>query len=97
MFDPPSLPRLPIGLMGTAKPPSLHPSASGSALPGICKDLIGSALARLRGSLGGEESAADRLVWDLLSVRSAVAFVSAAYEGLDDDGQENRKPPRRSL
>ncbi|XP_061096949.1 kinesin-like protein KIF14 [Conger conger] len=77
------------GLMGVNKPPSLHPSVSSSALPGICKDLIGSALARLRGSLGGEESAADRLVWDLLSVHAAVTSISGTYDGLDDDSQEN--------
>ncbi|XP_035272108.1 kinesin-like protein KIF14 [Anguilla anguilla] len=77
------------GLMGVSKTPSLHPSGSDSALPGICKELIGSALARLRGSHGAEESVADRLVWDLLAVHAAVLSISGTYEGLDDDSQEN--------
>ncbi|KAJ8277956.1 hypothetical protein GJAV_G00082120 [Gymnothorax javanicus] len=77
------------GLMGVNKPPSLRPSGSDSALPGICKDLIGTALARLRGSHGGEESVADRLIWDLLTVRAAVTSISSMYESLDDDSQEN--------
>ncbi|KAJ8384537.1 hypothetical protein AAFF_G00204520 [Aldrovandia affinis] len=77
------------GLMGVSKPPSLHPSASDSALPGICKNLIGSALARLCGSHGVEESMADKLTSDLFVVYTAMVFISRMYDSLDDDSQEN--------
>ncbi|CAB1314346.1 unnamed protein product [Coregonus sp. 'balchen'] len=53
------------GLMGVAKPPSLHPSSSDSALPGICKDLIGQTVGQLRQCHSHEESMADRLTSDL--------------------------------
>ncbi|XP_048039068.1 kinesin-like protein KIF14 [Megalobrama amblycephala] len=77
------------GLMN--KPPSLHSSTSDSALPAICKDLIGSAVARLRSCQSAEEneSLADKLTLDLLVVHSAVRSIADLYEHLDDDGQEN--------
>ncbi|XP_036375819.1 kinesin-like protein KIF14 [Megalops cyprinoides] len=77
------------GLIGVSKPPSLHPSASDPALPGICKDLIGSALARLRGSQGGEETMADKLTSDLLAIYTAVMSIASMYDSLDDNSQEN--------
>ncbi|KAI1891501.1 hypothetical protein AGOR_G00144460 [Albula goreensis] len=77
------------GLLGVNKPPSSHTSASDPALPGICKDLIGSALACLRGSHGAEESMADSLISDLLAVHTAVVSISSMYESLDDNSQEN--------
>ncbi|KAJ8376171.1 hypothetical protein SKAU_G00067510 [Synaphobranchus kaupii] len=77
------------GLMGVSKPPSLHPSAPDSALPGICKDLIGTALARLWGSHGAEETMPDRLISDLVAVHAAVTSISSMYDSLDDNSQEN--------
>ncbi|KAK7126943.1 hypothetical protein R3I94_018200 [Phoxinus phoxinus] len=77
------------GLMN--KPPSLRSSTSDSALPGICKDLIGSAVSRLRSCQSAEEneSLADKLTLDLLAVHSAVRSIADLYEHLDDDSQEN--------
>ncbi|XP_041745611.1 kinesin-like protein KIF14 isoform X2 [Coregonus clupeaformis] len=77
------------GLMGVAKPPSLHPSSSDSALPGICKDLIGQTVGQLRQCHSHEESMADRLTSDLYCVYMAVTTISDLYNGLDDDSQEN--------
>uniref|UniRef100_A0A8C9WUI2 Kinesin-like protein n=1 Tax=Sander lucioperca TaxID=283035 RepID=A0A8C9WUI2_SANLU len=76
-------------LMGVAKPPSTHSSSSDSALPGICKELIGQSVARLRGCTGTEESMADRLVSDLHLMYLAVQTISDLYDNLDDDSQEN--------
>uniref|UniRef100_A0A8C1JIR3 Kinesin family member 14 n=1 Tax=Cyprinus carpio TaxID=7962 RepID=A0A8C1JIR3_CYPCA len=77
------------GLMN--KPPSLHSRTSDSALPAICKDLIGSAVARLRSCQSAEEteSLADKLTLDLLAVHRAVRSIADLYEHLDDDSQEN--------
>ncbi|RXN20580.1 kinesin KIF14 [Labeo rohita] len=85
-------PRLSLaeGLMN--KPLSLHSSTSDSALPAICKDLIGSAVARLRSSCQSaeeSESLADQLTLDLLAVHRAVRSIADLYEHLDDDSQEN--------
>lgn len=76
------------GLMN--KPPSLHSSTSDSALTGICKDLIGSAVSRLRSCQSAEEneSLADKLTLDLLAIHSAVRSIADLYEHLDDS-QEN--------
>uniref|UniRef100_A0A673IXC8 Kinesin-like protein KIF14 n=1 Tax=Sinocyclocheilus rhinocerous TaxID=307959 RepID=A0A673IXC8_9TELE len=73
------------------KPPSLHSSTSDSALPAICKGLIGSAVARLRSCQSAEESEslADKLTLDLLAVHRAVRSIADLYEHLDDDSQEN--------
>uniref|UniRef100_A0A8C1JGW0 Kinesin family member 14 n=1 Tax=Cyprinus carpio TaxID=7962 RepID=A0A8C1JGW0_CYPCA len=73
------------------KPPSLHSRTSDSALPAICKDLIGSAVARLRSCQSAEEteSLADKLTLDLLAVHRAVRSIADLYEHLDDDSQEN--------
>lgn len=79
--------------MGMSKPPSLHSSTSDSALPAICKDLIGASIARLRScqSSDEDESLADKLTLDLLAVHGAVRSIADLYEHLDDDGQENCK------
>ncbi|XP_068563242.1 kinesin-like protein KIF14 [Cebidichthys violaceus] len=77
------------GLMGVAKPPSTHSSSTDSALPGICKELIGQSVARLRGCSGTEESMADRLASDLHLMCVAVQTISDIYDSLDDDSQEN--------
>ncbi|CAB1324716.1 unnamed protein product, partial [Coregonus sp. 'balchen'] len=77
------------GLMGVAKPPSLHPSSSDSTLPGICKDFIGQTVGQLHGCHNYEESMADRLTSDLYCVYTAVTTISGLYDGLDDDRQES--------
>ncbi|KAM9849329.1 kinesin-like protein KIF14 [Aulostomus maculatus] len=77
------------GLMGVAKPSSTHSSTTDSAMPVICKELIGQSVARLRGFSGKEESLADRLASDLHLVYMAVQTISELYECLDDDSQEN--------
>ncbi len=79
------------------KPPSLHSSSSDSALPGICKDMIGSAVARLRSCQSTEEteSLGDKLILDLLTIHRAVKSITDLYEHLDDDdSQENCKHQR---
>lgn len=75
--------------MGVAKPPSTHSSTTDSALPGICKELIGQSVANLRGCNGTEESMADRLASDLNLVYASVQTISDLYDSLDDDSQEN--------
>ena len=77
--------------MGVSKPPSIHPSSSDSALPGICKELIGQTLTSLRrsGAGGPEESVADRLASDLCVVYTAVRRMAELYDALDEDSQEN--------
>uniref|UniRef100_UPI0037E9B30F kinesin-like protein KIF14 n=1 Tax=Semicossyphus pulcher TaxID=241346 RepID=UPI0037E9B30F len=77
------------GLMGAVKPPSTHSSSTDSSMPGICKELIGQSVARLRGCSGTEESMADRLASDLHLVFMAVQTISDLYDSLDDDSQEN--------
>nr|XP_019953883.1 PREDICTED: kinesin-like protein KIF14 [Paralichthys olivaceus] len=77
------------GLMGVAKPPSTHSSSTDSALPGICKELIGQSVGRLRGCSVTDESMADRLASDLNLVYEAVQTLSDLYDSLDDDSQEN--------
>ncbi|XP_029286383.1 LOW QUALITY PROTEIN: kinesin-like protein KIF14 [Cottoperca gobio] len=77
------------GLMGVAKPPSTHFTSTDSAMPGICKELIGQSVARLRGCSGTEESLADRLATDLHLMYVAVQTLSDLYDSLDEDSQEN--------
>ncbi|XP_060934575.1 kinesin-like protein KIF14 [Limanda limanda] len=77
------------GLMGVSKPPSTHSTSTDSALPGICKELIGQSVARLRGCSATEESLADRLASDLNRVYEAVQTLSDLYDSQDDDSQEN--------
>ncbi|XP_062411440.1 kinesin-like protein KIF14 isoform X3 [Sardina pilchardus] len=82
-------PQSTVGLMGMKKPPSQLSSTSDSALPGISKDLIGQAVSRLRECHPGDESVADRLTSDLLSIHSAVKSISTLYHQLDDDSPDN--------
>ncbi|MFT7809049.1 kinesin-like protein KIF14 isoform X2 [Arapaima gigas] len=77
------------GMMSMNNPPSLQPSTPGSALPGICKELIGSAVAQLWDSHEVEESLADKLTSDLLLVHTAARSICGMYESLDDDSPEN--------
>lgn len=58
-------------------------------MPGICKELIGQSVSRLKGFSGTEESMADRLVSDLNLVYVAGQSISDLYNSLDDDSQEN--------
>lgn len=76
-----------------SKPPSLHSSTSDSALPAICKVLIGASISRLRScqSTDEDESLADKLTLDLLAVHGAVRSIADLYDHLDDDSQENCK------
>uniref|UniRef100_A0A3Q0RYW7 Kinesin family member 14 n=1 Tax=Amphilophus citrinellus TaxID=61819 RepID=A0A3Q0RYW7_AMPCI len=73
------------GLIGATKPPSVHSSITDPGMPGICKELVGQSLARLRSSTGTEESLADRLISDLNLIYIAVQAISDQYDSLDDD------------
>ncbi|XP_077391428.1 kinesin-like protein KIF14 isoform X2 [Festucalex cinctus] len=77
------------GLMGVVTAPSTRSSPTESAMPGICKELVGQSVARLRGFGGAEESLADRLASDLHRLYTAIQTISEVYDGLDDDSQEN--------
>uniref|UniRef100_A0A3Q1CFD9 Kinesin-like protein KIF14 n=1 Tax=Amphiprion ocellaris TaxID=80972 RepID=A0A3Q1CFD9_AMPOC len=76
------------GLMGVTKPPSTHSSTTDPAIPGICKELIGQSVARLRGCSGTEESMADKLISDLNLIYTASQSISDLYDSLDDDSQD---------
>lgn len=75
--------------MGVVQPPSTQSTSTDSAMPGICKELIGQSVARLRGCSGTEESMADKLASDLHLLYVAVQTISDLYDSLDDDSQEN--------
>lgn len=75
--------------MGVVTLPSTHSISGDSAMPGICKELIGQSVARLRESRGIEESMADRLASDLYLVYVAVQTISDLYDSMDEDSQEN--------
>ncbi|XP_033476758.2 kinesin-like protein KIF14 [Epinephelus lanceolatus] len=77
------------GLMGGAKLPSTHSGSLDSAMLGICKELLGQSVARLRGCGGAEESMADRLASDLHLLYVAVQTIADQYDSLGDDSQEN--------
>uniref|UniRef100_A0A8C6Q697 Kinesin-like protein KIF14 n=1 Tax=Nothobranchius furzeri TaxID=105023 RepID=A0A8C6Q697_NOTFU len=62
-------------------------STSDPAMSGICKELIGRSMARLRS--GTEESLADRLISDLNQLFGAVQIISDLYESLDEDSQDS--------
>ncbi|KAM9461389.1 kinesin-like protein KIF14 isoform 1-T1 [Clarias gariepinus] len=81
----------PTGLISMSKPPPFHSSTSDSALPGICKDLIAATVSRLRASssAGENESLADKLTLDLLSIFNAADSIAGLYGQLDDNSQEN--------
>uniref|UniRef100_A0AAQ5X3C1 Kinesin-like protein KIF14 n=1 Tax=Amphiprion ocellaris TaxID=80972 RepID=A0AAQ5X3C1_AMPOC len=59
------------------------------AIPGICKELIGQSVARLRGCSGTEESMADKLISDLNLIYTASQSISDLYDSLDDDSQDS--------
>ncbi|XP_047442562.1 kinesin-like protein KIF14 [Mugil cephalus] len=77
------------GLMGVLQPRSNHSSTSDPGTPGICKELIGQSVSRLRGCSGTEESMADRLISDLNLIYTAAQTISDLYDGLDDDSQHS--------
>ncbi|MBN3290487.1 KIF14 protein, partial [Polypterus senegalus] len=60
-----------------------------SALPKICKDLIGSTIAKLKKCDQTQESIADRAIIDVLTINSGVNNISKCYEQLDEETQEN--------
>ncbi|KAM4641485.1 kinesin-like protein KIF14 [Discoglossus pictus] len=59
-----------------------------SLLPGICKDLIGSALDYLGRSFADESSMADSLIARVQTVCTGVHAVSKEYEQQDQDGRD---------
>uniref|UniRef100_A0AAY4EXC4 Kinesin-like protein KIF14 n=1 Tax=Denticeps clupeoides TaxID=299321 RepID=A0AAY4EXC4_9TELE len=73
----------------TGKASSQNSSPSDSALPGICKHLIGQTVARLRSFQHSDESVADKLTSDLLSINESVRSISGLYDHLDDNSPEN--------
>lgn len=76
-------------MMGVAKPPPTHSSTTDPAMAGICKELIGQSMARLRSCSATEESMADRLISDLKLVYMAVQTISDLYDSMDDDSQDS--------
>ncbi|XP_072245431.1 kinesin-like protein KIF14 [Leuresthes tenuis] len=77
------------GLMGVTKPHSTHSTTTDPAIAGICKELIGQSVSRLRSCSGTEESLADRLISDLNLVYMAVQTICDLYDSLDDDSQDS--------
>ncbi|KAM4548315.1 kinesin-like protein KIF14 [Odontesthes bonariensis] len=77
------------GLMGVTKPHSSHSTTPDPAIAGICKELIGQSVSRLRSCSGTEESLADRLISDLNLVYMAVQTICDLYDSLDDDSQDS--------
>ncbi|KAG2461837.1 KIF14 protein, partial [Polypterus senegalus] len=69
--------------------PSARSSVPESALPKICKDLIGSTIAKLKKCDQTQESIADRAIIDVLTINSGVNNISKCYEQLDEETQEN--------
>ena len=79
----------PPGLMGVTKPHSTHSTTTDPAIAGICKELIGQSVSRLRSCSGTEESLADKLISDLNLVYMAVQTICDLYDSLDDDSQDS--------
>ncbi|XP_043346811.1 kinesin-like protein KIF14 isoform X2 [Dermochelys coriacea] len=71
------------------KSSSICSSSSESFLPGICKELIGSALDLLGQNHEEEKSIADSLLTNLLTIYTGVTAISNAYEQQDEESQEN--------
>ncbi|XP_056379458.1 kinesin-like protein KIF14 [Hyla sarda] len=71
-----------------SKSSSVCSNPTDSHLPGICKDLIGSALDHLGQSHTDESSIADSVIGCVRGVCSAVHALSLAYEQQDDDGTD---------
>lgn len=84
--------------MGAVNPPSAKSTSADSAVPGICKELTGQSVARLRGCHRGmDESVADRLASDLHLLYEAIQAISDLYDGLDDDSQENGESAQQAF
>ncbi|XP_065265876.1 kinesin-like protein KIF14 [Emys orbicularis] len=71
------------------KSSSICSSSSESFLPGICKELIGSALDLLGQNHEEEMSIADSLLTNLLTIYTGVTGISNAYEQQDEESQDN--------
>lgn len=74
--------------MGVVNSPSIHSRRTDSATPGICKELIGQSVSRLRDCNVTEESLGDRLASDLHQVYVAVQSIADLYNAMEDDIQE---------
>nr|XP_006135454.1 kinesin-like protein KIF14 isoform X1 [Pelodiscus sinensis] len=68
---------------------SICSSSSESFLPGICKELIGSALDLLGQNHEEEMFIANSLLANLFTIYSGVTTISNAYEQQDEESQEN--------
>ncbi|XP_069825100.1 kinesin-like protein KIF14 isoform X2 [Dendropsophus ebraccatus] len=71
-----------------SKSSSVCSNPTDSHLPGICKDLIGSALDYLGQSHADESSMADSVIRSLYTVCCGVHALSRAYDQQDDDGTD---------
>ncbi|XP_067394403.1 kinesin-like protein KIF14 [Emydura macquarii macquarii] len=67
----------------------IRSSSSELFLPGICKELIGSALDFLGQKHEEEQSIADSLLTNLFTIYTGVTAISNAYEQQDEESQEN--------
>ncbi|XP_074078412.1 kinesin-like protein KIF14 [Macrotis lagotis] len=75
------------GLM--EKSDSIYSNSAESFLPGICKELIGSALDLLSQSVDEEKTVADSLITSFLKIHSCMAAIYKAYEQQDEESQDN--------
>ncbi|XP_016285513.2 kinesin-like protein KIF14 [Monodelphis domestica] len=75
------------GLM--EKSSSIYSNSTESFLPGICKDLIGSALDFLSQSDDEEKTMVDSLITNFLKIHACVISISKAYEQQDEESQDN--------
>ncbi|XP_043855977.1 kinesin-like protein KIF14 [Dromiciops gliroides] len=75
------------GLM--EKSDSIYSNSAESFLPGICKELIGSALDFLSQSDDEEKTVADSLITSFLKIHSCMTAISKAYEQQDEESQDN--------
>uniref|UniRef100_A0A8C0HG58 Kinesin family member 14 n=1 Tax=Chelonoidis abingdonii TaxID=106734 RepID=A0A8C0HG58_CHEAB len=71
------------------KSSSICSGSSESFLPGICKELIGSALDLLGQNHAEEKSIADSLLTNLLTIYTGVTAISNVYEQQDEESQDN--------
>ncbi|XP_039340252.1 kinesin-like protein KIF14 [Mauremys reevesii] len=71
------------------KSSSICSGSSESFLPGICKELIGSALDLLGQNHEEEKSIANSLLTNLLTIYTGVTAISNAYEQQDEESQDN--------
>ncbi|XP_072504375.1 kinesin-like protein KIF14 isoform X3 [Notamacropus eugenii] len=75
------------GLM--EKSDNIYSNSAESFLPGICKELIGSALDFLSQSDDEEKTMADSLIASFLKIHSCMTAISKAYEQQDEESQDN--------